>query len=401
MFRSSLLTLVLILLAFSSHSQSFIHVSNGKIVDPTNTPIKLNGVNLGGWLLWEAWIWGGGFKGETKLKERLVELYGKEEAEKFVNAVHNDMIAENDIKAISEQCLNVVRVPVNHSLLEDDEHPYQYKEEGFKILGRLLGWCEKYKVYAVLDLHAAPGGQNNYFISDADKNDKTRLWNSEESRKRTYALWKVIASRYKDRAIIAGYDLLNEPVPKKPEQLVTMYRNIIDTIRTVDKNHMIILEGAKFATDFSMFSKVMDSNQIFSFHVYTWFTKDVKGKIAKHDEFARKMGVPVWCGEWGENTYEELVKTLLLFNSYHTFCGSAMWTWKKAEKKNSNYHAINAINTGDEWQEVVKWLCGKSKKKPAAATASRAKEKFLEAIKYNANTHNPTMLKIITNCTHN
>jgi endoglucanase len=393
-----LLAALLACFTLTAQPTGFVHLSHGKVVDAGSNPIKLNGVNLGGWLLWEGWIWGGGFTGQAKIQGRLNELYGKEEGEKFRMQVYDNMVGEEDIKAISDLCLNVVRVPFNHDLLEDDEHPYQYKEDGFKILDRLLGWCEKYNVYAVLDMHAAPGGQNNYFISDADKNSKARLWNSEEAQKRTYELWKAIASRYKGKTIIAGYDLLNEPIPQKPAQLVSCYRDIIDAIRTVDRNHMIILEGAQFARDFSMFDKPMDDNQIFSFHVYTWFTKDVKGKVSKHDDFARRVNVPLWCGEWGENTYAELMKTIQLLNSTdHDFCGSAMWTWKKVEKKNSNYHAINAIPASEEWQQVVKWLCGKGKK-PGETIAAKGKAQFLETLKYSSTAHDPALQSIITNC---
>jgi aryl-phospho-beta-D-glucosidase BglC (GH1 family) len=398
MSRLILLFSILFPLPALAQPAGYIHTSNAQVVDGAGKPVKLNGVNLGGWLLWEGWIFGGGFTSETKMMKQLTELYGKEEAEKFRQTVREQMITEEDIKAISGLCMNVVRVPINHELLEGDAQPYKYKEEGFQLLDRLLGWCEKYNVYAVLDLHGAPGGQNNYFISDADKDSKSRMWNSAESQKRTYALWKAIASRYANRTIIAGYDLLNEPIPKKPAQLVSFYRSAIDTIRQVDKNHMIILEGAQFARDFSMFDKVMDDNQLFSFHVYTWFTKDVKGKIAKHDAFAKKVGVPVWCGEWGENTYEELMKTLLLFNdASYSFCGSAFWTWKKVEKKNSNYRALNAITPGEEWMQVVKYLSGKGKKSDAAL-AQKAKEKFLSALKYSSNTPNPTMQKILSGC---
>ena len=42
-------------------SEAFVRSSGGSLVDPTNPngpPLKLRGVNLGGVLQWEGWIWG-------------------------------------------------------------------------------------------------------------------------------------------------------------------------------------------------------------------------------------------------------------------------------------------------------------------------------------------------------
>jgi endoglucanase len=396
---SNMRLLFLFILLFSfiyTHAQptGFIHVSNGNIVDGQEKPVVLHGVNLGGWLLWEGWIWGSGFTSETKIDSKLTELYGKEEADKFRWSVYNNMITEEDIKAISGLCMNVVRVPFNHTLLEDDSNPYVYKEEGFRLLDRLLGWCEKYNVYVILDLHSAPGGQSKFFIADPDK---IRLWDSPGNQKRTYALWKAIAARYKDRTIIAGYDLLNEPLAPKDEQLKAFYRNAIDTIRKVDTNHMIILEGTKFATAFDVFDKAMDSNQIFSFHLYTWLVKDIRAKTDKLDAFAKKVGVPLWCGEWGENKIAELKETNDLFykNNYR-FCGTAMWTWKKFFIPN-RHPAINTIPAGDEWLHVMKWISG-VKPMPDPQTAQKGKEQFLEAIKYKSSNADAEMYHLLKQC---
>ena len=35
-----------------------------------------------------------------------------------------------------------------------------WNEDGFKMLDDVIDWCEEYGIYAILDLHAAPGGQS-------------------------------------------------------------------------------------------------------------------------------------------------------------------------------------------------------------------------------------------------
>ena len=68
----------------------------------------------------------------------------------------------------------------------------------------LLKWCAENKMYLFLDMHALPGGQgNDVNISDNDKS-KPSLWESEENQRKSVALWKKIAERYKDSPGLEG-----------------------------------------------------------------------------------------------------------------------------------------------------------------------------------------------------
>jgi endoglucanase len=354
----------------------FIHVENGKVVWPDGSVAKLNGVNLGGWLLWEGWIWGGGFNKEAKVYSKIEEVVGKEEAKKFKDAIHRKFITEKDIEEISKLCFNVVRVPVNHTLLEDDSLPYHYKESGWKILDSLLGWCDKYQVYVVLDLHAAPGGQNNFFISDPDK---INLWESPENKKRTVALWKAIAQRYSWRTSIAAYDLLNEPSLKNPHELAKLYNEITLAIRSADPNHMIMLEGNKLATDFSFFNSLSDSNSIFSFHFYTFLVKQHEKRLSEFQLVAEKFKRPLWCGEWGENTLEKLKTDKgFLEDPEYNFCGICAWTWKRVEK-DVNKPALIKIVASSNWTKLMKFTTGLGAK-PDKESALKGMKDFLNAL---------------------
>jgi aryl-phospho-beta-D-glucosidase BglC (GH1 family) len=367
-------------LTLFSQNQGFVHLEKKKLVDGNNQSIELNGVNLGGWLMWEGWIWGGGFSRETKVYNKMELLYGKETMDKFRKEVYKNYIQKADIKAISEMGFNSVRVPFNHLLFEEDGNTFHYKEEGFAIIDSLLNWCETYNVYAILDLHGTPGGQNGIFISDFDE---VKLWDSDLNKKRTIALWYEIAKRYSNRKIVGGYDLINEPGFIKCNQLVDIYKSIIDTIRTVDKNHLIILEGKNFATSFSCFETVLDNNQIYSFHFYPWYkAKSMKRNTLKsHQKFSLKVGVPLWCGEWGEDKLKKLIenKSLMTDKSYN-FCGNSFWTWKKVIT-NKKRTALNEVFPGEEWLKVIE-SARNSKMKKNEKYSEQALKDFLKAIKY-------------------
>ena len=45
-------------------------------------------------------------------------------------------------------------------------NPRVLKESGFKHLDRVIDICSKHGIYTILDLHAAPGGQNTDWHSD-------------------------------------------------------------------------------------------------------------------------------------------------------------------------------------------------------------------------------------------
>jgi len=61
----------------------------------------------------------------------------------------------------------------------------------------------------ILDLHGAVGSQGwEHHSGCANKN---LYWNTQDYQDRTIWLWQQIAARYKDRAAVAGYSILNEP----------------------------------------------------------------------------------------------------------------------------------------------------------------------------------------------
>jgi endoglucanase len=288
---------------------------------------------------------------------------------------NKNFVTHNDIKAIAALGWNTVRVPFNHTLIERDENPGVFIEEGFRVLDSLLAWCRKEKVYVVLDLHAAPGGQAKLFTSDPDKE---LVFENKNLRDRTVAIWAKIAEKYQSDTVIAGFDLLNEPNPSHPNLLPSFYLEIIKAIRLHDKNHMIILEGAKMGTDFSIFEGALDNNQIFSFHFYSWFVKDIKKKLDAYRKFAVKTGIPMWCGEWGENDLKELCKTkLILEDPDNIFCGNAFWTWKKVEK-NKKYPTLNHMEEGRDWEKIINWISGIGGR-PNPSEVSSGLEKFYQS----------------------
>lgn len=388
-----LLILLLFLFPFSISANNFLHRDGAVIRDADNKEVKLDGVNLGGWLLWEGWIWGGKFSSQSTILSNMGKLVGPAAANSFRDDIFRHFIGEDDIRRISELKMNVVRVPFNHRIFDTA----YCNAIGWQIMDSLVHWCSKYHVYAVLDMHGAPGGQSNYFIADPDT---PFLWKTEADKQKTVALWKKIAARYKDERWVAGYDLLNEPIPPSDPELVKMYNRIIPAIREVDKNHMIFLEGSQFATRFKGFTSLPDENMAFSFHVYTFLGGKPEKKIGDHITLGQKFNVPIWCGEWGENNYEALQHTLDVITDPKTgFDGWCFWTWKKVKKPNST-PALNGINMSGDWMKLIGWYCKPSEKDAVpAATAQKLNDDFRNAMHYKNCTHDEKLSTILSNYT--
>jgi len=387
----------------------FVHTSGSALVNGQNQPLRLNGVNLGQWLMWEQWVMGGDvlFTGEKGLKSTLATLVGTARVDQFTEDLRNNYVTAIDFNAIGTPSqgqglgLNVVRLPFNHTLLEDDNAPGVYKNSGWARLDNALTWAENANLYVVLDLHAAPCGQSTLFTSDPDSSN---LWSADAGpacKQRTINLWKAIAARYANRTVVAGYDLLNEPdLPDASygSQLVTLYRNIISQIRSVDCNHLVFLEGAAYAKDFSMFPanppQPIDScggraysNWAYSYHRYEWDSAGANGEASAKSVAARD-GVPLWLGEFGQDNADNVAKYVDRVNIDPTLSGWSEWTWKAAAGNN----AVNSVTISATWKKVINWMdIPWYYAQPTAAEAETGMTDFINAVKL-ANTTRNTLV---------
>ncbi len=126
-------------------------------------------------------------------------------------------VTKADIDSLASWGYNSVRPALHYNLftlpIEEEPVPGEqtWLDKGFELVDSLLSWCEANEMYLILDLHAAPGGQGyNAAICDYDPS-KPSLWESEENRIKTVALWGKLAERYSDEPWMGGYDLINEP----------------------------------------------------------------------------------------------------------------------------------------------------------------------------------------------
>jgi endoglucanase len=143
---------------------------------------------------------------------------------------------EVDYARVREMGMNAVRFYLNYGLFESDVQPYVYKHGGWDWLDQNVRWAAQHGVYLILNMHVPQGGFQSL-------GDGLALWNVEENRLRLRALWREIAYRYRNEPIIAGYDLLNEPIVSVSiEQWQQLASELVADIRSVDPHHLIVVE---------------------------------------------------------------------------------------------------------------------------------------------------------------
>ncbi|MBK5262091.1 MAG: glycoside hydrolase family 5 protein [Peptostreptococcaceae bacterium] len=319
-----------------------LRVKGRKIIDSQGNEIHLRGTCLGGWMNLENFI--NGFPGcESGLRRAMEEELGKKKSHYFFECLLDNFFTEGDAAYISQIGANVVRVALNYRHFEDDERPFSYKDAGFRRLNSFLDLCEKYGLYVILDMHAAPGWQNAHWHSD-NENAISLFWQQRQYRERLKGLWREIAGRYKDRSVVAGYELLNEPVTNTPagdlphmafgnykprwKIMNSVYRELVDTIREIDIDHIIFLEGDCYGQLFEGLDSPFADNLVYSSHAYSlagfgpgvypgrfnkmktsevanggdYFDKEQQFNTFKHSsgvQFCEKNNVPLWIGEFG------------------------------------------------------------------------------------------------------
>lgn len=328
LFKSSIL---LIFLVASASPIGFLKVQGKKIVDGTGQEFYLKGMGLGGWLLQEGYMMhtSSFANAQWQIRQKITELIGEANTEIFYETWRRNFIRKIDIDSIKAWGFNSVRLPFHWNLFAINSNPPQFINKGFEIIDSLLSWCEANQIYLILDMHAAPGGQSDENISDYNPAYPS-LWQSEYNKDLTVKIWRKIAERYKDKEWIGGYDLLNEPkwnLPPNNQPLRDLYIRITDTIRAVDTNHIIFIEGNWFATDFTGLTPPWDNNMVYSFHKY-WNSND-QGSIQYLLNIRNEFNVPLWLGESGENSNKWMVDCIELMQRNNI--GWCWWTHKKIE----------------------------------------------------------------------
>lgn len=181
---------------------------------------------------------------------------------------------EDDFKTLAEWGTTLVRYQMtNAPHVRDGEFPesalpryFAWLDERLDHLDRqILPWANRYGMKVVIDLHEPPGKRvkgGGEFLMMID----------EEYREAFLKVWRMIATRFKGRSGIYGYDLVNEP--HQTRRTAVDYWNIqrmaAEEIGKIDGETPIIIESNAMDSPrtFTYLSPLAMDNVIYEVHMY-------------------------------------------------------------------------------------------------------------------------------------
>jgi endoglucanase len=335
-------------------SYGFIAISGPDLISPSGEKIFIQGINLGNWLNPEGYM----FRFQRTNSGRLIdeafrELVGPDFTNAFWKKFKDNYITREDIRYIKSTGMNSIRLPFHYKLFTDEDFMgLSSAQDGFARMDSLVSWCRESGLYVILDMHDAPGGQTGDNIDDSY--GYPWLFVSGESQALFVDIWKRIATHFKEEPVILGYDLLNEPIATHfakeyallNPQLEKLYKKAVAAIREVDKNHIILLGGAQWNSNFKVFSdSKFDDKIMYTCHRYWCDT--LQANIRDFVNFRDSVKLPLYMGETGENSNEWIAAWTRLMVKNNI--GYHYWPYKKMGRPS----CVTTVPTPENWDSIV------------------------------------------------
>jgi len=292
--------------------------------------------NFWSWFDSQPWVFE-----EQSLWNWLWKRFGYKKSQELRAVFQDNYITELDFERLSALGLNHLRLPVWFELLESDfAEGAHFKSEGWMRLHQALLWARKHKLYVILDLHGAPGGQSASWHQGLA--DGGHLFENEACLKKTVRLWQALAHYFKDDPHLAAYDLLNEPMSSPdPEAYRKVHDEIYRAIRSEDTRHVVMLEdGYRPASELVSPAEMGWENAMFSIHLYPGGTsaadylERIDRALLDSPATEARFQMPLYLGEFNAADGTESLgwaaegMDLVLERLNERGVHWAIWTWK-------------------------------------------------------------------------
>ena len=160
---------------------------------------------------------------------------------------------------------NVVRIPV-----QPDNWHSTSNASAVAIIDKAVGWAKAHNMYVILDFHSIGMLHTGIYQVDAFNDYSTSM-------NEVINFWNTMAIHYKNEPVVAAYEIFNEPVHIGSIYSMTDWaswksdaESIIDSIRSLDPDKMIVVGGLQYAYDLSPAAStpISRTNIVYATHVY-------------------------------------------------------------------------------------------------------------------------------------
>ncbi|KAF8995741.1 glycoside hydrolase superfamily [Cyathus striatus] len=376
---------------------------------------KLRGVNLGSWFVLERWISPSPFRCAAEPGQSDLDVARGKDAKSILEHHWDSWITEGDWRWIKERGLNSVRIPIGYyhltaldpSIIQGTDfasHGHVF-EGAWGRITKAIEMAHKYGIGVLVDLHAAPGKQNN--DSHSGTSIPPTFFSTKKHMEHTIQILRALLTnllsftRSHNINNLIGIQLLNEPHPPNDDILKGWYTKTIKELRSIDPTLPIYL-GECWRTKEYMHYITSHPNHhaltVLDHHLYRCFSsEDIKTPTSTHcanlsstSSFFSSMLEPLgrsgsgliigeWSGalnpgslhaSWDEEQRKWVKAQLDLFES-DSVQGWFWWTFKKEEPGDKGWSLRDSVGGG-----VFPSFVGVSSKKVTALPAQRKEEEM-------------------------
>ncbi|MEL7529798.1 MAG: cellulase family glycosylhydrolase [Bacteroidota bacterium] len=193
-------------------------------------------------------------------------------------AIQFNRYSRQDFVDIQSLGCDVIRLPINLHAMTDGAPNYTLDPLFLNFLDQVVDWAEELQIHLILDNHTFDPAVNT------DPAVEIPL----------VKVWKQMAQHYQSRSSFIHYEVLNEPHGISDQLWGQIQQNVIDTIRTVDNVHSIVVGGSQWNSFYSLATlpNYTDNNLIYTFHLYEPFIFTHQGATWVSPSMAPLANVP-------------------------------------------------------------------------------------------------------------
>jgi endoglucanase len=246
----------------------------------------------------------------------------KQGALRGANVMQAQCTAE-DLRVLRSWGANLAEIPVSN--VYAPAPPYAFQPENLAKLDNAVKAAEQAGLYVVLTCREGPGRP--------DFERSHEIWRDAAAQEAYAKMWRQVASHYRGRGSIVGYDLMCEPHPDEDAQRPlgdwnALAKRITAAIREVDPETPILVNSSGWAYPqlFEVLRPTGDSRTVYTVHFYDphyythqkpadkvaypgfreqgkqnlpWDKAALESRLAPVRAFQQKYNVPIFAGEFG------------------------------------------------------------------------------------------------------
>ncbi len=347
-----------------------LHAQGRQLRDAKGKVVQLRGVNVGGWLVTEAWMCGQSDDGGRKALEQLETRFGPEKAAALMAAWQDNWFTGADLDAIRGYGCNVIRVPFSYRTLQDAAGNWKRdarRNIDFSRMDWVVKEAQQRGIYVVFVLHIWPG---EYHAISRDTPE------GKAARVKMAALWTEVARHYRGVGAIAAFDVINEPEGSPGNILQQAFYG---AIRAQDPGPVLIFESVAYPS-------MRDgrwTNIIWSAHypegsLKTGSVRDRLDAFDRKEKLSATPGVqaPIFIGETKAPADNADSAAELSGAMNERGWSWAVWTYKGVDNggwASVNYDRALKYNlAGDSYESIMdKWTTGLSQWRSGASNLQK------------------------------